>query len=189
MQRTRVELLPHPRNPQPAPDIRIAAALERTAHGFELRFEVAGDLASVAWPAVAPALQANDLWRGTCFEAFCAIPGAGAYYEFNFSPTTSWAAYRFGGYRERLANPELRVEPVIATREAGALRVLDVTLDITRLPRVKPSAPLEVGLAAVIATTDARTFHYALGHPNEQPDFHDRRGFLLAVPGYVGAGL
>lgn len=188
MQRTRVELAPHPRNPVPAPDIRIAAAIERTAQGFELRYELAGDLAAIAWPQPTTAARADELWRRTCFEAFCAVPGASAYYEFNFSPSTSWAAYRFGGYRERLADPDLAASPAIATRESGALRVLDVSLDIIRLPRIKLTTPLEVGLAAVIAGSDSRTHYFSLGHPDEKADFHDRRSFLLTVPGYVGSG-
>jgi hypothetical protein len=184
MLRTRAELIPHPQGPRPVPEIRIAASIERTATGVELRYEVAGELAGIAWPAPAQPRRADELWRHTCFEAFCASPGAGAYYEFNFSPSTSWAAYRFGGYRERLADPELAAEPLIASRAAGALRVTDVVLDTSRLPRLRASAPLEFALTAVIEGTDGRIHHYGLAHPGERADFHDRRGFLLTIPGY-----
>ena len=188
MQRTRVELAPHPRNPQPAPDIRIAAAIERTAQGFELCYELAGDLAAIAWPQPTRAERTDGLWQQTCFKAFCAVPGASAYYEFNFSPSTCWAAYRFGGYRERLADPDLAAPPAIATSQSGVLRVLNVSLDTLKLPRIKITTPLEVGLAAVIEGSDSRTHYYSLAHPVDKADFHDRRGFLLTVPGYVGSG-
>jgi len=184
MLRTRADLVPHPGNPRPAPELRIAASVERTEHTLELRYELAGDLAAVAWPAATTQERSEGLWRHTCFEAFCALPGAGAYYELNFSPSTCWAGFRFGGYRERLADPEFAAAPTIETREAGALRVVDIRVDIGKLPRLKPKAPLEVGLAAVIEGRDARIHHFALGHPAERADFHDRRGFLVTLPGY-----
>ncbi len=186
MSRVRADLLPHTRNPGAALDVRIAAAVERTARGFDFQFELAGQLGDIAWPEPAGAGRADRLWQHTCFEAFCAAPGASAYYEFNFSPSGSYAVYRFGGYRERLADPELATPPTISRREAGALLIIDVGLDATGLPRLRPTAPLEVALAAVIEGRDARVHHYALGHPGEQADFHDRRGFLLALPAFGG---
>lgn len=186
MSRVRNELKAHPGAVGAALDVRIAASAERTAHGFEFEFELAGDLDGIVWPPTVPPERADGLWRHTCFEAFCATPGAGAYYEFNFSPSGRFAVYRFGGYRERVADPELASAPVIARRESGALLVVDISIDVARLPRLKPSAPLEFALAAVIEGRDGRVHHFALGHPCEQPDFHDRRGFLLALPGFGG---
>jgi hypothetical protein len=180
---TQVDLIPHPSESDP-PALKIGAEVERSVDALDIRFAVDGDLADVAWPASAAAARADGLWRHTCFEAFCAVPGASAYYEFNFSPAGAWAAYRFGGYRERLADPELRSPPAITVREStGAVRV-DVRLDTAGLPRLAASAPFELALAAVIEARDARTHHFALAHPGEQPDFHDRRAFLVALPGF-----
>ena len=186
MSRVRADLSPHPRNPGAALEVRIAAAVERTARGFDFQFELVGQLGDIAWPTATGAKRADLLWHHTCFEAFCAAPGASAYYEFNFSPSGGYAVYRFGGYRERLADPELASPPLISRREAGALLIIDVALDLTGLPRLRPAAAVEVALAAVIEGRDSRIHHYSLGHPSEQPDFHDRRGFLLALPAYGG---
>src|SRR6266571_6800294 len=63
-----------------------------------LAYIVTGRISDVAMPPpVAAAARTDELWRHTCFEAFV---GAGvAYYEFNFAPSTHWAAYRFSSYR------------------------------------------------------------------------------------------
>src|SRR5579871_457992 len=177
------DLLPHPANPQPAATLTLAADVERTAEGLELRYELRGDRSTVRWPDPAAPWRADGLWRHTCFEVFCAVPGGSAYYEFNCSPAGAWAAYRFGGYRERLADPELRSAPLVALSEEADATRLDVRLDTAGLPRLGATAPIELALTAVIETRDRAIHHFALAHPNETADFHDRRAFLLTLPG------
>jgi hypothetical protein len=177
------DLPPHPANPHPALGLGLGADVERTADGLELRYELLGDVAAVRWPEPAAPWRADGLWRHTCFEAFCAVPGGSAYYEFNFSPAGAWAAYRFGGYRERVADPELRGAPLVALRDAAGGAQLEVKLDMRGLPRLAATAPIELALAVVIEGRDHAIHHFALAHPAEQADFHDRRGFLLTLPG------
>jgi hypothetical protein len=186
MSPVRAELVPHPGNPQPALDIRIAASVERTARGCDFRYEVTGRVAEVVWPAAGAPQRRDGLWRHTCFEAFCAVPRGSTYYEFNFSPSAAWAAYRFGGYRERLADPELAAAPAIHLWRGDLEARLDVTLDIEGLPRVAQAKPLDLALSAVIESRDGGIHHYALAHPAEAADFHDRRGFVLTLAGYGG---
>ena len=45
------------------------------------------------------AARSDELWRHTCFEAFVRASSGAEYYEFNFAPSTQWAAYRFSSYR------------------------------------------------------------------------------------------
>jgi hypothetical protein len=175
--------VPHPGNPGPTPAIRIAASVARTARGCELRYELAGEVGDIIWPATRASQRSDGLWRRTCFEAFCAVPRATTYYEFNFSPSTEWAAYRFGGYRERLADPELASPPTIQLRHGHLEARLDVTLDLEGLPRLAPSKPFDLALAVVIEGVDGGIHHFALAHPAEAADFHDRRGFLLTLAG------
>ena len=71
-----------------------------------LRYVVAGRAKDLRLPPVSAPVRADELWRHTCFEAFVqASPGA-SYYEFNFAPSTQWAAYEFDAYRSgmRVAN-------------------------------------------------------------------------------------
>src|SRR5687767_1847903 len=68
-----------------------------------LRYFVTGKMSDLRLPPVTAPARADELWQHTCFEAFvCALPGA-AYYEFNFAPSTQWAAYRFSGYRSGMS--------------------------------------------------------------------------------------
>ena len=67
--------------------------------GLTLRYAVSGTIGNLRLPDRQTPARADELWRHTCFEAFVrALPSA-AYHEFNFSPSTRWAAYRFSGYR------------------------------------------------------------------------------------------
>ena len=62
-----------------------------------------------------------------------ASPGD-AYYEFNFAPSTQWAAYRFSGYRSGMRVAMRGGAPLIEVqRERGALQ-LQASLDLDRLP-------------------------------------------------------
>jgi hypothetical protein len=60
---------------------------------------VTGRISDLRIPPAVAATRTDELWRHTCFEAFiCNSPGP-AYYEFNFAPSTQWAAYWFDCYR------------------------------------------------------------------------------------------
>jgi hypothetical protein len=68
-------------------------------------------------PAVTPA-RADGLWQRTCFELFLRRPGETGYYEFNFSPSGEWAAYRFDGYRAGMADLPIRAPRIISSDPA-----------------------------------------------------------------------
>src|SRR5262249_46469843 len=82
---------------------RIEAHAERAGAALRLRYLVVGKIGGLLLPRAVTPARADELWRHTCFEAFVTT-GAGAYYEFNFSPSTEWAAYRFTGYRDGRAD-------------------------------------------------------------------------------------
>ncbi|WP_423604253.1 DOMON-like domain-containing protein [Sphingomonas sp. MS122] len=67
--------------------------------------------------AVAPG-RADGLWRRTCFELFLRRRGEEGYFEFNFSPSGEWAAYRFDRYREGMAEPVVATPRIISTDPA-----------------------------------------------------------------------
>lgn len=120
------------------------------------------------------------LWEHTCFEMFVGVPGDTAYREFNFSPSSQWAAYAFSDYRQRDKDIALKTAPLIVThRSAGRLE-----LRVTLLPEALPAkaGTLEIGLTAVIeadSLVDGALSYWALHHPSTRPDFHHRAAFLL----------
>src|SRR5512135_3155999 len=98
-----------------AKQIEADVARPRTS-SLLLSYTVTGRIRDLKLPPVVSATRADELWRHTCFEAFLrTLPGAG-YSEFNFAPSTQWAAYRFSSYRSRLrsasamSTPEIEVQ-------------------------------------------------------------------------------
>src|SRR5690242_10570621 len=99
------------------PDYRCAAVSQisvdvtRNTKVLMLRYIVKGETGSIRIPARVEPARTNGLWRNTCFEVFVKMVSAprhgsssdGGYWEFNFSPSTQWAAYSFTGRREGMA--------------------------------------------------------------------------------------
>jgi len=63
-------------------------------------YTLIGDIHQLLIPVIAAPKHVEGLWRHTCFETFIGMKGSTAYYEFNFSPSSEWAAYRFRAYRD-----------------------------------------------------------------------------------------
>ena len=178
MPTARATLTRHPLAPWPGPELSIAVTVAvRADGGGECRFEVGGDLSDVLVPERATPERADGLWRHTCFELFAARRGTPGYLEFNFAPSGRWAAYAFSAYRAPLPPPPT---PAPAIRAEATARRLVVTAHVA--PASWPGdATLDVGLAAVLETRRGALGYYALTHPAERPDFHDRRGFALTL--------
>src|SRR6202035_5611008 len=92
----------------------IEAEIMRPCAGsLVLSYLVTGSIGDVRIPAAVAAARTDELWRHTCFEAFVRTSPGPDYYEFNFAPSTQWAAYRFDSYRSGIraateARPALR---------------------------------------------------------------------------------
>jgi hypothetical protein len=67
---------------------------------------------------------------------------------------------------------------VEANREALTLAAT-ISMDTMADERLR----LEAALTAVLLHKDGTRSHWALRHCGNEPDFHDRRGFLLDLPG------
>jgi hypothetical protein len=93
------------------------------------------------------------LWRHTCFEAFVRTSPGEAYYEFNFAPSTQWAAYHFSGYRSGMRVATEIGPPVIQTQANATSYTLQVLLKLGLLPSLPGAAPWRLGLSAVIEET------------------------------------
>jgi len=122
------------------------------------------------------------LWEKTCFEAFVRAPGGESYVEFNFAPSTGWAAYHFISYRTGRASIDLPAPHFDVEFPNGAL-VVWVTVNASDLPCLPTDATWRLNLAAVIEETDGTKSYWALAHPpGDKPDFHDPACLVLELP-------
>jgi hypothetical protein len=137
-----------------------------------LRYFVTGKIAGVRLPPIAPPLRAEELWQRTCFEAFVRCPASGIYYEFNFAPSTQWAAYQFDGYRSGMREASGVSAPAIAVKASAALLRVQASLELGQLSDLPPGHRWRLGLSALIEETNGRKTYWALTHPAGKPDFH-----------------
>lgn len=162
---------------------RIEVDVARPRPGdLELHYVVTGKISDLRMPPVTDPARQDELWRHTCFEAFLRAAPEDAYYEFNFAPSTAWAAYRFGGYRSGMSRAAKIGAPGITVHGDGAGYELRASLALDRAPDLPSDAPWRLGLAAVIEETDGRTSYWALTHPPGPPDFHHADGFARELP-------
>ncbi|HOB65495.1 DOMON-like domain-containing protein [Ottowia sp.] len=147
-----------------------------------LVYTVRGDLGGLRIPAPTSVPARTDgLWQHTCFEVFVGTEGAAAYREFNFAPSGDWAAYRFSAERVRDAAAEtidVLTPPRIVTSRSRPADVftLGAELPAEGLPDAA-DRPWQLGLTAVIESSDGRLAYWALHHPAPRPDFHHRAGW------------
>jgi len=146
---------------------------------------ITGKVSDLVMTPLADAARTDELWRHTCFEAFLRGPSSAAYYEFNFAPSTQWAAYKFNSYRSemRVATEIKAPRIVIEARREQYMLQASLELDgISPLASGGGSAIWRVGLSAVIKETSGRQSYWALAHPPSKPDFHHSDCFALEVP-------
>jgi hypothetical protein len=170
-----LSLRPHPNLPA-IPEIVVEAYAARTSGGrLELRYVVTGDLGGLYLPPAGRPARAGELWKRTCFEAFVRPGTDEAYFEFNFAPTRWWAAYRFEGYRQGMADADITPARIEA-HTSGERFELTVALD---LPDGPADQPWRLGLTAVIEALNGEKSYWALAHAPGKPDFHHPDSFAL----------
>jgi hypothetical protein len=170
-------LIAHPKVPRVPLQITVEATVTCFSNGaVECRYDLKGALSDCVLPVYSHLYRADGLWQHTCFEAFVAEPSARGYHEFNWSPCGGYATYSFSDYRVKRAVIDGVVPLMTTTRSESQAAV------IVRLRAgAWPDLPLEVGLSAVIEAVDGGLHYFAVHHPVNRPDFHDRRGFSLRI--------
>jgi len=151
-----------------------ATRLEPSA--LRLRYRVAGTLTGLLLPQPASPSRTDGLWQHTCFEAFLRIGTDQAYYEYNFAPSTEWAAYAFTSYRSEM---RIIADATLSIDVTGSDTALDLVADIQDLPQ---DGPWRLALSAVMEETSGRRSYWALAHPKGKPDFHHSDCFALELP-------
>ena len=99
------------------------------------------------------------------------------YFEYNFSPSTEWALYRFSDYRKGMAEEMVR-RPRITCDYSESHFALNAEFD---LPDGWRDRALMVGVAAVVEESEGNKSYWALAHPSDQPDFHHKDCFALPL--------
>jgi hypothetical protein len=177
----------HPDSPcAAATHIEVEVARPRAGH-LVLSYVVAGRIGDVRIPPVMAAARSDGLWRHTCFEAFVRASHGDAYYEFNFAPSTQWAAHRFDGYRSGMHPADEIGALPIDVQSRPDRYTLRVALELDRLPDLPLEASWRLGLSAVIEETSGRLSYWALAHPPGKPDFHHADCFAHALAPAVRA--
>lgn len=171
-------LLPHAVSPA-LPGASLEAEVQRTPHGLRLWFALRAPAHLLQLPAPALPGFADQLWQRTCLEAFVAPTAGTAYREFNFSPSGQYAEYHFSDERVRIDASPSPAAPRMqwSINDQGLELVVEVALG-----GVASTQGLLIGLTAVLEDRQDQVSHWALHHPKDRPDFHDRRGWTLRLP-------
>lgn len=169
-------LVRHPDTPCAAV-ARIDVGVVRIGAGLAMRYVLSGDVMKMRRSSKTVPERTGDLWKTTCFEAFV-HKADGGYCEFNFAPSTQWAAYEFDSYRDGMRNlivPAPKIEASLKAKEYS----LDVLLDLRG--NVDETADWRLAITAVIEENSGAKSYWALKHPPGKPDFHHADGFDLIV--------
>ena len=172
----------------------IAVEVARPRAGsLVLSYFVTGKISDLRIPPVMAAARSDELWQHTCFEAFVRTSPGEAYYEFNFAPSTQWAAYRFDSYRSGMRVATEIGAPRIEVQSAPECYTLRASLGLDQLLPPFPPSPAcgggqgdavwRLGLAAVLEETSDRKSYWALAHPPGKPDFHHSDCFAFEFSG------
>lgn len=176
-----LNLVPHPATPSARPEFKVWATVEHAASlaavaTTNIWFGVGAPAERFVIPEAAEPERAVELWKTTCFEAFLRPLGEEGYREWNFSPSTRWAAYDFSGYRKDMAEAELDTPPYVRMEDNFTWWALGATI------AVPADTNWELGLSAVLEEKDGTKSYWALAHPGEKPDFHDPGCFAARLP-------
>jgi len=177
-----VALAVHPTTPSAAVqtiEVKVCRAGRAT---IELSYALNGDIAALLLPVSDRTRRSERLWEHTCFEAFVAgRDEEGSYFEFNFAPSTEWAAYAFAAYRQGMRVLEAARPPRISVSHDASRLSLDAVVDLDPFPSLRSTPLLRLALSAVVEDTEHRRSYWALVHPPGKPDFHHADGFALSL--------
>jgi len=159
---------------------RIDVRFTQSTARLILRYAIHGNITALKIPAFTAPRRVDGLWQHTCCELFLRAASTDAYFEFNFSPSTEWAAYRFDAYRSGMTTPNVAA-PQIDLRRTDNSMELTASIDLAGLAELSKLS-LRVGLSAVIESTDGRKSYWAIQHPAGKPDFHCADCFVGVFP-------
>ncbi len=143
-----------------------------------LHYFVTGKASDLRLPPKAAPARGHELWQHTCLEAFIRPAPGDAYYEFNFSPSSAWAAYHFTNYREGMSRVTDMDPPLIELTSHDVGFEVRASLALEPLPDLSEGAKWHLGVAAVIEEVSGDKSYWALAHPPGKADFHQAHCFI-----------
>ncbi len=171
----------HPRSKcRAVSNIEISVSQDTTGH-LNVRYFLIGDTRGIKIPPAAPPLRADELWKSTCFELFARRGPEKQYFEFNFSPSTQWAAYGFEDYRTSMHPLPDTAFPSISTSGSDAHMEVNASIALDAICGPASDAIMKLGVSAVIEEVDGAVSYWALSHPPGDPDFHHSDCFALSL--------
>jgi hypothetical protein len=163
------------------PNISITGKISLQNNIITSHYLLAGKIEEVLFPAKSMnPTRKDDLWKMTCFELFLAIKDQSQYWEFNMSPSGDWNVYQMDEYRRIGFREETSIRQLpFEVRNEADVFTLDGIVDLN--PVIQESQLLEIGITAIIQSTDGHETYWALSHPAPVPDFHLRESFILEL--------
>jgi len=152
-------------------NIKIISTLEQNKNLLHLTFKLSGDLENYKLPKTKKEERKNELWKESCFELFLATEEEEAYYEFNFSSTLAWNAYRLEHYR---AEPKTIDEVELVKFEMKQTKetfFIEIILDVQTLKFDT------YNLATILLNKQDKREFWSLKAKGDTPDFHSRLEF------------
>lgn len=162
-----------------SPQYIISGEIHLEVEKLFIKYQIDGNIDEVLFPPPKKdPYRMDDLWKETCFELFLGTPDSSRYFEYNFSPSGDWNCYQFFDYRKDCQKENLSQVPAITRKQEPTKFILSAMVPLPENYRFNKIA----GVNVIIQMQDSDTQFWALNHPQEIPDFHDRRGFTLALP-------
>lgn len=157
----------------------VQASIRSQMNELVIDFALTGDLESIVIPSLGTSSERADrLWETTCFECFFSQVAIKEYWEVNLSPAGSWNYYSFTDYRQGMN--EVAEVGLLRVQSSLADNVLSLSAAIP-LPARLANEDLAIGVCSVVKEKAGPTQYWALAHPAERPDFHDRRSFTITL--------
>lgn len=168
------------RNPN-IPDITIKGEIFRQDNLLTIHYALTGKIEDIflSSPSVNPTRK-EELWKTTCLEFFLAIKGLPHYWEFNISPSGDWNIYRMDAYRRIGFREEMSIQQFQFNMQKHTNNfLLNAAVDLN--PIIQAEQILEIGITAIVQTTEGSETYWALVHPAPEANFHLRESFILAM--------
>lgn len=171
----------HPDAPPDGAATAVEAEIARAGGRIlACRYRLTGATGELALPSGAPSVRADGLWKSTCFELFVRTEDGG-YLEFNFAPSSQWAAYRFSGYRAGMAALPLAAPPDVRTMLAAGEFILESRVDLAGVDGLPSDGPWRAGVSAVVAERSGVISYWSAGRGPGKPDFHHPDSFVVEL--------